>query len=167
MDKYQKRYVAHQLRKKSTLVKLMKQRHSHRVFSGKEVNPKKLDKILESTKLCPSSCDRHGTYYKIITSRDDKALLGGMLVGGVGWLHRAPVIVLLFADPVAYKENLLYMPYLDAGVVLYHIFLMAEAQGMKACYINPQVRGDHLLYFQDRFGHDVFCGAMALGYEEE
>lgn len=165
MDEYQSRYLAHQVRKKNVLINVMKQRHSTRMFSEREVEQKVIDEIIESTSLCPSSCDRHGVKIRQVVARDDKALLGGLLVGGVGYIHRAPVILMLFGDPVAYKENLLYMPYLDAGVVLYHLHLMAEHKGLKACYVNPQVRGDHQLYFRDRFGHDIFCGAVGIGYE--
>jgi nitroreductase len=163
---YQDRYIAHQLRKKETLLKLIKTRHSTRVFSDKDVEDSKIKVIEDSLLSVPSSCDRHGVYTKTIKDRDNKNLLGGFMVGGVGWIHRAPVIMMLFADPEAYKENLIYTPYLDSGVVLYHILLVAESLGLKACYVNPQVRGENQVYFRDRFGYDIFCGAVAIGYEE-
>lgn len=161
---YQDRYLAHQKRKGDTLSKLLKQRHSTRIFADKPIEG---DKLLELVNLdfLPSSCDRHGTYIRLISDRDSKSLLGGLLVGGVGWVHRAPTVLLIFADPEAYVENLLYMPYLDAGVVLYHLLIMAEALGLKACYINPQVRSENVMHFQNKFGYDIFCGAVVLGYE--
>lgn len=58
MDKYQKRYKAHQMRKKKVLVKMIKQRHSTRVFADKEVKHKDIVGILNTLLLCPSSCDR-------------------------------------------------------------------------------------------------------------
>lgn len=167
MDKYQDRYIKHQARKKKQLVKLIKQRHSTRIFSDKPVEDTKIEKLIDSLQYAPSSCDRHGVYPVIITERNDKSLLGGILVGGVGWVHRAPVIMLLFGDPQAYKEGLIYMPYLDAGVMVHHLWLSVENEGLKAAYVNPNVRGEHQLFFRDRFGHDVFCGALAIGYEEK
>lgn len=158
------RYLDHQLKKKETLMKIMKQRHSTRIFSDRTVDEKEIKELIESTTMCPSSCDRKGIYEKIVTTRDDKNFLNGVLVGGVGWIHRAPAIILLFGDPLAYKEKLVYMPFLDAGVVIYHLYLMAEMKGMKACYVNPNVRGDNELFFRNRFGYDIFCGAIALGY---
>lgn len=164
---YQDRYVAHQLRKKATLKKLLSARHSTRVFAEKKIPRKLLKYIIASLAMCPSSCDRQGVYTTIVESRDDKELLAGLLVGGVGWLHRAPVIILLFADPLAYKENLAYMPFIDAGVKLYHLYLMAEAHKLKACYVNPNVRTQNALYFSNRFSPAIFCGAVALGYAEQ
>jgi nitroreductase len=159
---YQDRYLAHQFKKKEELEKIIRDRHSDRVF-GETIDLKLVEGILETISLCPSSCDRHGIYTKVITERDEKEILGGLLVGGVGWIHRAPAIVLLFADPEAYKERLLYMPHLDAGVVIYHLYLMATANKLKVCYCNPNIRDRNQLYFRDRFGNDIFCGAIALG----
>lgn len=167
MDKYQERYIAHQGRKKKQLVDLIEERHSNRVFSDEDVSQETIELLIDSLKHAPSSCDRHGVYPLIVTERDDKSLLGGILVGGVGWVHRAPVIMLLFGDPQAYKEKLMYMPYLDAGVVLHHTWLVAEREGLKCAYVNPNVRGSHQLFFRERFGYDVFCGALAIGYEKE
>jgi nitroreductase len=162
---YQERYLAHQIKKKETLTKLIKARHSTRVFSDEVIDVKMLEEIIDSLSMCPSSCDRHGVYTRLYYNRDDKEILAGLLVGGVGWLHRVGVIVLLFGDPEAYRENLPYMPYLDAGVMIYHLYLMAEAYGLKVCCVNPNVREANMGFFRSRFGGDVFCGAVALGYE--
>lgn len=160
-DQYQERYKKHQMRKAKTLAKLLKERHSTRVFADKEVDPS-----IFSLKGAPNSCNRQAIRGEYYFERDEKALLGGLLVGGVGWIHRAPLVILLFADPKAYKENLIYMPYLDAGVALYHLLLQAEDSGLKACYVNPQVREKHKKYFEDAFGTDIFCGAIGVGYEK-
>lgn len=161
---YQERYLAHQKRKKKMLIKLIKERHSDRVFSENPIDKKIIDKIIKSVELCPSSCDRRAVSIKEFSDRDSKALLGGLMVGGVGWIHRAPTVFLLFADQEAYKENLFYMPYLDAGVVIYHLYLIAECYGLKGCYINPNVREQNKSFFEERFGNKIFCGGFALGY---
>lgn len=164
-DKYQGRYKAHQERKKGVLKSIIEKHYSTRVFSEKIVEEEKIKELVDSIQLIPSSCDRHGVYTKIIVSRDDKNLLSGLLVGGVGWAHRASHIILLFADPKAYKEGLIYMSYLDAGLAIMKIYDKLKELGLKGCYINPQVRGENQIYFRDRFGHDIFCGAFGVGYE--
>lgn len=165
MDKYQSRYLKHQDKKKRTLVKLMKDRHSTRIFSDKQVSNENLQKIVDAVKLCPSSCNRKAVGVEFQVERDDKQLLGGLLVGGVGWIHRAPVIALIWADKIAYKENLDNMPYLDMGVVIQQIYLMCEAIGLKCCYVNPNVRHKHLQIFKSVYGdRRVFGGAFAIGY---
>lgn len=162
---YQSRYLAHQLRKKKVLESITDEHYSNRKFSGEVIPHDKIDKLVESIQRVPSSCDRHGVYAKVISSRDDKNLLSGFLVGGTGWIHRASHIILLFGDPKAYVENLFYMPYLDSGVVIHNLYLECANLKLKGCYANPQVRGDNILMFQHKFGHDIFCGAFGVGYE--
>lgn len=166
-DKFQTRYIKHQDKKRRTLIKLMADRHSTRVFSDKAVSDKHIKTIIHSVSMCPSSCDRQAISVDIHMERDDKQLLGGLLVGGVGWIHRAPVIMTIWANPVAYKEGLGYMPYLDAGVVIEQIYLICEALGLKCCYCNPNVREKHKSYFDDAFNKEgkVYCGAFGIGYE--
>ena len=60
-DQYQARYLRHQqFGKKQELIALMEERHSNRRFDTKEVEHELIDELIESTKHCPSSCDRHG-----------------------------------------------------------------------------------------------------------
>lgn len=181
MDVYQERYLNHQERKRKSLMNttgttdfyiyseqeqavfesIAINRRSQRAFNGKEIDVLPILKMLETI---PSSCDRHGVYTKTITDRDDKDVLGGLLVGGVGWIHQANTILLLFADMTAYKGHSEGpMPYLDAGVMVQMAYLAAEVNNIGCCYVNPNVRKNNQEFFQQRFGTDLFCGAIALG----
>lgn len=180
ISKYQKRYLAHQKRKKDSLAgkytkettysnnekevvkKVFKNRRSSRVFSGDSVE---LEEILELVDTSPSSCDRKGVCYKIIDDRQDKEILSGLLVGGVGWINRADKIVLLLADMEAYgspyeKE---FMPYLDSGVLVQSFYLACEVYGIKCCYVNPNIREKNKQFFKQRFSEHLFCGAIIIG----
>src|SRR5690606_5776526 len=95
----------HQGLKKQELIALMRERHSNRRFDPRPVPDELVDELVDAAKLCPSSCDRHGVRIRVVAARDDKDLLDGLLVGGTGWVYRAPVVFLLFADPVAYKAD--------------------------------------------------------------
>lgn len=165
-DRYQKRYLAHQQRKKQVLIDIMKDRHSNRAFSDEPVDQELIEELLEMKTLAPSSCDRQAINCYVVKDRDMKALLGGVLVGGVGWIHRAPVIILLIADPVAYKagDEVSYMPYLDAGCVIQQLYLTATAQGLHCAYSNPNIRDINKSHFAKTFGEGIFCGAFAVGY---
>jgi hypothetical protein len=105
----------------------------------------------------------------VVKERDTKALLGGILVGGVGWIYRAPVILLLMGNKLAYKagDEYNYMPYLDAGVIIQQLFLMATAFGLKCAYVNPNIRQINKEHFHKIFGEGIFCGAFAVGYKYE
>lgn len=181
MDPYQEAYLAHQERKKEVLIRLMEERHSERMFSDEPVDDELLQQILETRLAAPSSCDRHGVHISVERERDRKALLGGLLVGGVGWIHRAPVILTFWGDPVAYKagNEREWNPFLDAGFLGEQIFLYVTAIGLKACFVNPQVRDFNQQHFQNvfspMFGPEdddlapigIYCGAMAIGYPRQ
>lgn len=166
MDEHQRRYEAHQKRKRATLIDIMRTRHSDRMFDDKPVDDALIAELAEAAQLAPSSCDRHAIEAIAITGRDNKALLGGLLVGGVGWIHRAPTIILLMGDPTAYKApgETDFMPYLDAGVMTENILLAATAAGLATTYCNPAVREQHRPFFQAAFGTEIFCGAIAVGH---
>lgn len=165
MDKYQERYLVHQEKKGSQLTELIKKRHSDRVFTKKEIPLCHIHKILDNTKLVPSSCNRRAVKLRLVQYRDNKALLGGILVGGVGWIHRADKIFLVVADKKAYKEGLFYMPFLDAGFLAYNVWLTCTELGIGCCFVNPNVRLRHKdILLQFIGAQEIFCGALALGY---
>lgn len=172
-DTHQARYIAHQARKRETLIEIMRERHSERMFSSSEVSRETLDRLTASVEevgdLAPSSCDRKAIYAVATSDRDLLALLGGILVGGVGWIHRAPLVMLVFADPRAYVagDEIHFMPYLDAGCYIQQVLLWATAEGLHSAYANPNIRPENVDFFQKRFGDDIFCGAIALGYPPE
>ncbi len=181
---YQSRYLAHQKRKKeqlkgnyikektytkgeiSTVKKVFKNRNSSRVFNGENVD---LKEILEMVETSPSSCDRKGVRYKVIEARDEKDLLSGLLVGGVGWINRADKIVLLYTDMEAYKSPAErdFMPYLDAGVMIQSFYLACEVLGVKVCYVNPNIRDSNKEFFKSRFFPELdeykYLGAIVIG----
>jgi nitroreductase len=164
-DPYQERYLAHQARKREVLLGLLAERHSERRFADGPLDDADLDALLDAARSTASSCDRRGVAVRTISDRDTLALLGGLLVGGVGWVHRAPAVLMMFADPAAYKagDEITYMPYLDAGVIVGQLYLTAAALGLAGCFINPNVRAAHRPLFQAHFGEGVYCGAYAVG----
>lgn len=177
MDEFQARYLAHQTHKggkRDELITLMKERHSNRRYDDKQLEDKDLNAVLDAMRHVPSSCDRFGVRVKVIQDRDAKTLLNGLLVGGVGWVYRAPTILMLWANPEAYKggnegDEVEYNSYLDAGVMAYGAMLAATSLGLHTAFVNPQVRPENREFFTERFkpnGWDkaIFCGAVVLGY---
>lgn len=185
MDRYQDRYLKHQKDKKcqlkseygeerpalsgayKTYFKTMAEhRASQRNFNREPVTFEELDYIFEMAGHTPSSCDRHATRIKVVQDRDTKQLLGGLLVGGTGWIHRADKILLLLGDTIAYKENLDFMKYLDAGALAMNIYYACEAVDVGCCFVNPNIREEHQHIFRDIVPDEnlVLCGAIALGH---
>jgi nitroreductase len=148
-------------------MEIMKERHSLRVFRDERVPDETVAELVKSVIYCPSSCDRKAIRIVRINDRDNKALLGGILVGGTGWIHRAPEIFLLMADREAYKAlgEVQYMPYLDAGVVVQQLYLCATALGLASTFCNPSIREVNKEHFHKVFGDGIFCGAFAFGHK--
>jgi len=186
MDKYQKRYLEHQKRKALSLtsdygkvvpphskkeqeafLKIVRGRCSQRVFTGDPIPDKTIASIYDIIKLAPSSCDRIGVGYKPITDRHQKEFLSGVLVGGIGWIYRAHIILLLIGDENAYKSPAEkdYMHFLDAGVIIQTAYLACEAMNVGCCFVNPNIREENKAIFKERFLSDseIFCGALAMG----
>lgn len=167
-DIYQERYFTHQVKKKTQLTQLFESRVSQRIFNNNPITVEEIYTLLENCAAAPSSCNRQAVYTVIVTSREDKELLSGLLVGGVGWVHRADTIILLFASKEAYKAEgeISFMPYLDAGVVIAYLQLAAEDMNIGSAYINPNIRPRFKDFFSSTFNadNDIFCGALALGH---
>lgn len=170
LDVYQERYLAHQSRKREVLSQLLAERHSERAYADMPLAHPMIAEVTNALYTAPSSCDRRALSLCIVDDRDGLALLGGLLVGGVGWVHRAPVVALIFADAAAYKAGteVDYMPFLDAGVLVGHMYLSAQAAGLRGCYINPNIRESNRAYFDERFAGGnpnlLYCGAFAFGF---
>ncbi len=184
-DKYQDRYLKHQARKaeilksnygtkefkvyteeeRAVFVEILKSRRSQRAFNRE---PVEVDEILALADYRPSSCDRRSVQIKVISSRDEKDLLGGLLVGGTGWVHRADKVLLFLAWEDAYKSpaEREWMRYIDAGVLAQTLYLICEAMNVGATYINPNIREENKEFFYNRFvdkGYQ-YVGAMAIGH---
>jgi len=165
VDEYQKRYIEHQLKKKESLMDVMRSRHSDRIFSEEKISEAEISLINQMVDIVPSSCNRKAVSIRYISSRDQKSLLGGLLVGGVGWIHKADSVILIIANMSAYKEGLPYMPYLDGGIIAQQLYLICTALNIKCCYVNPNIRKEYYQYFEHCFlsGNEMFLGAMAIG----
>ena len=180
-DIYQKRYLAHQQKKRKSLTpqtrklnrytkkerdiffKVLENRRSQRIFTNEETDIKRL---LDAINIAPSSCDRKGAYVKVITERKDKEILSGLLVGGVGWSYRGDKILLIVANQMAYKSPAeKVMPYLDAGVIVQTAYLACEVMELGCCYVNPNIREENKEFFENRFldKGEIFCGALIIG----
>ena len=179
-DIYQKRYLDYQKRKKQMIdtgkllktkgkivynakvfFDIMTNRRSQRIFNNEPVAKNQITILINSAYLAPSSCNRKGI---IIEITNDKSI-GELLKGGKGWANKADCFFLLFADMVAYKSRneIDFMPYLDAGHISQNIQLTCEALSLGCCFVNPNISNKE--EFNKKFNKKnlKFCGMIAVG----
>ena len=72
IDKYQERYLAHQLDKQQQLVAIMNERHLDRIFSNTPLEEEKINSLIKVIDAISSSCDRKAISVKVITDKDQK-----------------------------------------------------------------------------------------------
>lgn len=147
---------------------MLRSRRSQRVFDEQfPLGTIERDALYEAVRLSPSSCNRQAIVIQIAFPASLR-VLERLLVGGKGWLDGASLGFLLFADMAAYKSpaEVDYMPYLDAGCVVENLYLAAEALGLGACFVNPNIREEDRETFQKQFNLKglCFCGLMAFGH---
>lgn len=186
MDKFQKRYLDHQFRKKrmiehfeggektfygievqGDIFNVLTNRRSQRHFTNQPVADNEIEYILEAIRISPSSCNRQAITVRIYRTVQDKDKIQELLVGGVSWIAGADIIMLLFADPIAYKSpnEKEFMHWLDAGVCVQSVYIACEVLGLGCCFVNPNIRPED----RDEFHHNynpkdrIFCGALAIG----
>ena len=186
MDEFQERYEEHQERKKRQLedlkgklhrirpeadfemfLDILYERRSIRKFNDKKITTLEMKFIDKAVVKTPSSCNRQAVYIKEV----DAEIIEQYLVGGRGWINKADKVILIFADKTAYKSpnEKGFMPYLDAGHAGQSIYLMCEALGIGACFVNPNIREEDKEDFNKIFNpnEDYFCGSFALGHYDK
>ena len=152
---------------KKHFVRIISSRRTQRTFTREPVSQDDIRFLLQAAATTPSSCNRQAIHIRLVEERDDKDILSGILVGGVGWCHRAAVLFLIFADQRAYKagDEVKFMPYLDAGVMIQQLCLSATVANLGIGYVNPNIRESNRELFNSRFNpnHFIYCGALAIG----
>lgn len=124
---------------------LVASRQSDRAYdASREVEPDKLQRILEAARLSPSACNGQPWHFVVITDvvlRD--AIAQSMMGLGLNkWAIQAPVLILIVEEATKMtsllgglvKHN--HYPHIDLGIATTHITLAAEAEGLGSCMIG-------------------------------
>lgn len=120
-------------------------RQSDRAYdASREVEPDKVQRILEAARLSPSACNGQPWHFVVVT---DAALRHSIAqsMAGLGlnkWAAQAPVLILIVEEATKMssllgglvKHN--HYPHIDLGIAATHITLAAEAEGLGSCMIG-------------------------------
>ena len=114
---------------------MLKARRSIRKFSSKEVEKEKLDVILKSALLAPSSRARRPWEFIAVTDKDMLNKLSECREHSSQFLSNAKVGIVVIADP---EQSDVWIE--DASIASIVIQLSAQSQGLGSCWIQVRQR---------------------------
>ncbi len=117
----------------NTLEKIIRERRSIRVWKDEQIPEGLLNKVLEAGLWAPSGCNAQPVRYCIVAGSEAKEYISRAT--GVGFLAKAPVIIVVGADirgtsEVAWTEG----ANLNTGAAVQNMLLMAHSLGLGACW---------------------------------
>lgn len=109
-------------------------RKSVRSYAKREVEEKKLTRILEAARMAPSWANKQCVNYIVIKEKNKIEQLAGIFNS---WLKQAPVVVAACADPYESGSHD-HMDYylVDVGISMQQLILAATDQGLGTCWIG-------------------------------
>jgi len=149
---------------------LLKSRRSIRKFQNKKVEKEKIDIILKSALLSPSSRSRRPWEFIVVTDKELLKKLSKCREHSSTFLADAPLGIVIIADP---KVCDVWIE--DSSITAIIIQLAAQSLGLRSCWIQVRERygagnvkaGD---YIKDILGipakYEVEC-MVAIGYPAE
>lgn len=120
-------------------------RQSDRAYDkNREVEPEKLERILEAARLAPSACNAQPWKFVVITDKELSVKVGKATAGlGMNKFAKdAPVHILIVEESANITSKLggkvkgKHFPLIDIGIAAAHICLAAEAEGLGSCMLG-------------------------------
>ncbi|MFA6813766.1 MAG: nitroreductase family protein [Bacteroidaceae bacterium] len=129
----------------SDFLKLVTSRQSDRSYDAdRDVEPDKLERILEAARLAPSACNAQPWKFVVVNDKE-LALKVGKAAAGLGmnkFAVSAPVHILIVEESTNLTSFLgskikgKYFPLIDIGITTAHIALAAESEGLGSCIMG-------------------------------
>ncbi len=115
-------------------MEVVRRRRSVRLYRPDPVPPETVSCLLEAARLAPTWGNKQCCTFIIVS---DPHVKHELAQAGNEWIERAPMILVICADPTlsGLKGD---QPYylLDAGIVMEHLVLAAADQGLGTCWIG-------------------------------
>ena len=152
------------------IYELLKNRRSIRKYQNKEIEKEKLDIILKSALLSPSSRSRRPWEFVVVTDRDMLRKLSQCREHSSDFLKGAPVGIVIIADPEACDVWIE-----DSSITAIIIQMAAQSLDLGSCWIQVRERFHNenekaedyikrILNIQEKY--KVEC-IIAMGYPAE
>lgn len=111
--------------------KAIKERRSVRVFKSKEVEPAKIEKIVEMAVWAPSACNRQGWKFLVLKGRQLDKLIGE---GTASFVKDAPLAILVLYEKATDNEEY-HDSIQSAAAAIQNMHLAAFSLGLGSCWV--------------------------------
>lgn len=126
-------------------LELVELRQSCRSYdSSKEIEPEKIDYILQCARLAPSACNSQPWHLIVITDKNKSKEVANSLtsLGMNTWVSQATAFIVVVQESPNFTARLggwiknKHFPLIDCGIVNEHITLAATQQGLGSCILG-------------------------------
>ena len=147
-----KRDKAKEIELKDNLIQLIKNRHSVRQFTGKEVSSESLFDAINIAKYCPSACNRQA-YHVYIVHKSRFNDFSGWVEGIGGFADQADKFLVVTGNISAYRRYEEYQHIVSATIFASYLTLSLSACGIGSCYVQrPVIPNNKWNQIRKRFG---------------
>lgn len=129
----------------SEFLKLVISRQSDRSYdTQREVEPEKIERILEAARMAPSACNAQPWRFVAITDKE-LAVKVGKATAGLGmnkFAKDAPCHILVVEESanvtsfLGGKIKQKHFPQIDIGIAVAHLTLAAQSEGLGSCILG-------------------------------
>ena len=117
------------------LENIIQQRRSIRKWKDIKLKEEEFERLVNAARWAPSSCNRQPWCFLLTQDKNKIKFLSE--IRKQSFIKNAPSCILILIDTEAYDEiTKYYFTYLDAGVAIQNMLLMAENMNLGACFIN-------------------------------
>jgi nitroreductase len=116
----------------------VRKRLSVRSYTNRPIEPDKLTRILEATRLAPSGKNTQPWHFILVTDESLKRKMVPMLKGQ-SFVADAPIIIVLCGNPeIAHhlQGNFMNAMPIDVAIAFEHLILAATSEGLGTCWIG-------------------------------
>jgi nitroreductase len=116
-------------------------RQSVRVYEDRAVEPQKLQRVLEATRLAPSASNRQEWRFVVVQDAEVRQELAGA-ANGQAFVGQAPVVIVACATRTDHVMPCGLPSFsIDVAIALDHLSLAAVEEGLGTCWIGAFDQG--------------------------
>jgi len=150
------------------LLEVIRERRSIRKFKNKTIDEEAIRQLIEASIWAPSSCNRQPLHFITVSTQEGKEVLSNS-VGGQRNILNVPTVIIVCVNRLKYpkilKDNI--APFLDAGVAIQNLLLMAHSLELGACVVAGKVKEKLIRDYFDIPEHYRVIGLILIGFPDE